>query len=425
MKKSHIIILFLVSVYIDRVLADEGMWLLPLLEKINMPTMKEMGCELSAEEIYNVNHSSLKDAVVIFDGGCTGEIVSEKGLLFTNHHCGYDQIQFHSTVDHNYLRDGFWASELKDELPNPGCEVYFLERIEEVTDSVLFNLNNDLGEIERTTAINKRISEIESIAADSNKYVAEVKSYFEGNKYYLCVYRVYKDVRLVGAPPSSIGKFGYDTDNWMWPRHTGDFSIFRVYTAPDGSPAVYSAENIPLKPKKTIPISLSGVHKGDFTFILGFPGETDRYATSEDIEETIKITNTIRIKVREARQKLLMEAMNSDPEIQIQYSGKYFKSSNYWKYSIGQNKELSKSDILNKKKMEENVFINWVSSDSFRYKIYGKVIGEIEKNYSDARDIRYNVQLIEEALFRSSEIIDFARFLLFEFPFEKARFQRK
>jgi hypothetical protein len=406
--RNRIAFLALIFLKLNCVFADEGMWMLPLLEKLNMPKMKEMGCELSSEDIYNINMSSLKDAVVIFDGGCTGEIVSDQGLLFTNHHCGYDQIQYHSTVENNYLRDGFWASELKDELPNPGCEVYFLERIEDVTDSVLLKLDINLSSTERTSEINKIIAKIETEASDSNTFETQVKSFYEGNKYYLCVYTVYKDIRLVGAPPSSIGKFGYDTDNWMWPRHTGDFSVFRVFTAPDGSPAEYSPENIPLRPKKVIPISLGGVHQGDFSFILGYPGSTERYSTSFGIEETMEVTNAVRIKVRDVRQRLLMESMNSDPKVQIQYSGKYFKSSNYWKYSLGQNKELIKSDLLTRKRIEEKKFEEWANADTARNSVYGKVISDLKNNYSEIKPIKYNLHFINEAFFLSSEIIDFA-----------------
>jgi hypothetical protein len=408
MKRNRIFLLVLVSIKFTYAIADEGMWMLPLLDKLCMPKMKEMGCELSSEDIYNINQSSLKDAVVIFDGGCTGEIVSGQGLLFTNHHCGYDWVQYHSTVENNYLHDGFWAAGLKDELPNPGCKVYFLERIEDVTDSVLLKLDNSLNDADRKSAINNKIDAIEKVAADSNSFEAQVKSYFEGNKYYLCVYRVYKDIRLVGAPPSSIGKFGYDTDNWTWPRFTGDFSVFRIYTAPDGSPAEYAPDNLPLQPKKIIPISLEGVHNGDFSFILGFPGVTDRYSTSFNIKETIEVYNAVRIKVRDVRQKLLMESMNSDPKIQIQYSGKYFKSSNYWKYSVGQNRELRKSDLLNRKRGEENDFVNWAKADSSRFSIYGMVMNRLENNYLELTPVRYNLQFINEALFLSSEIIDFA-----------------
>jgi hypothetical protein len=387
--------------------ADEGMWLLPLLEEINIRDMQELGFELTAEDVYSINNSSLKDAIVIFGPGCTGEIVSDQGLLFTNHHCGYDEIQNHSTVDHDYLRDGFWAYSREEELSNPDLEVRFLKRIEIITDQILRELSDQMNEEDRRSKIRELSKEITGEAEEDGKYEALVKSFFEGNKYYLFVYEVYKDVRLVGAPPSSIGKFGYDTDNWEWPRHTGDFSIFRVYTAPDGSPAEYAPENIPLKPDYYLPISLGGVEKGDFTMILGFPGRTHRYLSSYGIEETMTNINDVRVLVRGARQEILLEDMLADDAVRINYATKYSRSSNYWKYSIGQNKGLRDLDILSKKRKEEEKFMQWAREDSARNVKYGNILRRMEEIYDKRESDDYNFQLIEEAFFRATELINY------------------
>ena len=386
--------------------ADEGMWMLPLIEKLVMDDMQELGIQLTAEEIYSINNSSIKDAIVIFDGGCTGEIVSGDGLLFTNHHCGFDQIQYHSTVEHDYLTDGFWANSHDEELPNPGVEVRFLDRIEDVSDRINSELNDTLTEDERRERVRELRNDIESEVSGEG-YEPMVRSFYAGNQYYLFVYKVFKDIRLVGAPPSSIGKFGYDTDNWEWPRHTGDFSIFRVYTAPDGSPAEYSGDNIPLKPKYFLPVSLNGFQKGDFTFILGYPGGTDRYMSSYGIIETMQVQNENRIQIRGERLKILMEDMQADPKIKIQYASKYSRSSNYWKYSIGQNIGLRVLDVIQKKQQEEKKFQEWVNADSVRSVKYGEILSEMEQIYSGKRDAEMNFNAIAETFFIASEIIGY------------------
>src|SRR6056297_2852305 len=291
--------------------ADEGMWLLTMLKKMNMDRMQEMGLKLSAEDIYSVNQSSVKDAVVNFGGFCTGEIVSEKGLIFTNHHCGYGAIQEHSTTEHNYLKDGFWAKNFEEEIPIEGLYVAFLERIEDVSDEINNELNDDMSEQERAAKIRQLSSKIEEEATKDENLEARVQSFYAGNEFYLMVYEKFTDVRLVGAPPESIGKFGHDTDNWMWPRHTGDFSIFRVYADKDGNPPEYSEDNVPMEPDHHFPISLEGVEEGDFSMILGYPGGTDRYMTSYGVKETMNITNPTRIEVREKKQEIMEEAMES------------------------------------------------------------------------------------------------------------------
>jgi len=363
----------LISIFIALILslnmslrADEGMWLLPLLEQLNMGRMTELGLELSAEEIYSLNQASIKDAIVIFGGGCTAEIVSSQGLLLTNHHCGYGTIQSHSTVEHDYLKDGFWAMSKDQELPNPGLSVTFLVRIEDVTDRVLENVTAEMTERERADAINIVREEIVNETTEGNHYRANVSSFFGGNNYYLLVYEIYSDVRLVGAPPSSIGKFGHDSDNWEWPRHTGDFSVFRVYMGPDGKPAEYSEENIPLKPRYYLPVSASGIDENDFAMILGYPGGTQRYMTSYGVDEVLSITHPNRIKIRGIRQEILMADMMADPKVNIQYASKYSGSSNYWKFSIGQKQGLERLNIKGKKEKLENRFTEWVSKNRKR-----------------------------------------------------------
>ena len=280
-----------------KVKADEGMWLLSLLEKMNMETMTEMGLQLTADQIYSINHASLKDAVGALDrGSCTAELVSPDGLLLTNHHCGYGEIQYHSTVEKDYLKNGFWAMSRDEELPNEGKTITFLVRMEEVTDQVLPELNEEMDLQTRNARIRSLAGEIASEASKDTEYEAYVRSMYNGNRYFLFVMETYRDVRLVGAPPESIGKFGGDTDNWEWPRHTGDFSMFRVYTGPDGKPADYSPDNIPLKSKHFLPVSLKGYEKDDFAMVMGFPGSTDRYLTSWEIDELLQITHPNRIR---------------------------------------------------------------------------------------------------------------------------------
>jgi len=287
MRKFSMILMFFLAFTFGKTYADEGMWLPMFVERLNYVDMQKAGLQLTAEEIYSVNNSSLKDAIVGLSNGpspsgyfCTGEIVSDQGLLFTNHHCGYDAIQKHSTVEHDYLANGFWAASFKEELPNPELSVSFLIKMADVTDTVLSVVTSDMTPQDRSAAIRKKTGEMRKSWSEDGRYNVVVKSFFEGNEYYLFVYEVYTDVRLVGAPPSAVGKFGGDTDNWMWPRHTGDFSIFRVYAGPDGKPADYSPDNVPLKPKHHLPVSLDGVQKGDFTMIWGYPGSTDRYLSS-------------------------------------------------------------------------------------------------------------------------------------------------
>ena len=407
MKRIIISVTTIFFIFSSSLRADEGMWLLPLLEKLNIGTMTEMGLELTAEEIYSVNQSSLKDAVVIFGGGCTAEIVSDKGLLLTNHHCGYSLIQSHSTTEHDYLEDGFWAKSLADELPNPRLSVTFLIRIEDVTDEVTEALG-DLGPEERQIKFREVSEQISSRVTEGTHYAASVRPFFGSNQFFVLVYEVYRDVRLVGAPPSSIGKFGHDTDNWMWPRHTGDFSIFRVYMSPDGGPADYSPDNIPLKPKHYLPISIKGFEKGDFAMIMGYPGGTQRYMTSYEIDEIQQIQHPNRIKIRGARQEIIWADMMADEKVRIQYASKYSSSSNYWKFSIGQSEGLERLKIREKKLEQEQAFMEWVNADASRKTKYGDALELIRTAVEARTDQVYVIQYIQECLLRGSEIISFA-----------------
>ena len=373
-----------------------------------MAVMNKMGLKLTAEDIYSITDSSMKDAVVFFGEGCTGEIISDRGLILTNHHCGMNQIQEHSTVDKDLLKDGFWAYTEKEELPNPELTVKFLISIEDVSERINNELSDTMTEVSRKEIISTISGEIEEEATEDTHYQAEVKSLYEGNNFYVFIYEVFKDVRLVGAPPSSIGKFGQDTDNWMWPRHTGDFCLFRVYTDPDGNPAEYSEDNIPYKPKYYLPISIKGINSGDFAMVLGYPGRTYRYITSYDIQELLEITHPNRIKIRNIRQQILLEDMMESEKVNIQYAAKYFKSSNYWKFSIGQSQGLKRLKIHDKKKELEKRFTEWVSQDNERQKKYGNSIELIENAIEKRKTLQHANQYIYEAFFRSSEIFRFA-----------------
>jgi len=408
MRKFLSILVILVTFSGFQARADEGMWLLPLIEKLNIGTMTSMGLKLTAEDIYSLNKASMKDAIVIFGGGCTGEIVSPEGLLLTNHHCGYGSIQKHSSVEHDYLTNGFWAMNRKEELPNPGLSVTFLVRIEDVTSRVIDKTNTGMTEAERRESVDAESSAITAEAIKDTQYRAMVQPFYGGNQYFLLVYEVYTDVRLVGTPPNSIGKYGHDTDNWMWPRHTGDFSVFRVYMGPDGKPAQYSEDNVPLKPKYYLPVSIRNLQKNDFAMILGYPGGTERYMTSYEVDEAMKITNTNRIKIRGERQDILMKDMVSDPKINIQYASKYSGSSNYWKFSIGQNEGLVRLRTAEKKAAFEADFMKWVKADPARTEKYGNALSLIE-NAVKGRAEKYNVQQYLSEVFRGScEMISFA-----------------
>lgn len=388
--------------------ADEGMWLPLFVERLNYEDMKSKGCNLSPEEIYSVNKSSLKDAIVIFGGGCTGEIISGKGLLLTNHHCGLGQIQKHSSVENDYLTNGFWAKSLDEELPNPGLKVSFLIRIEDVSKTVLQDVTKNLSETERNAIIDERIKVIEKEAKGETHYNTKVKSFYGGNEFFLFVYEVFEDVRMVGAPPWGIGKYGADTDNWMWPRHKGDFSLFRVYSSPDGKPAPYSIENIPIKPKHFLPISIKGIKKGDFSMILGYPGSTDRYMTSFGVKMLLEKTGPTIVDIRTKKLEIMRAAMNLDEKVRIQYSSKQAGVSNYWKYYIGQVAQLKKNRVVETKQNLEKEFIAWTKKDNERNILYGSCLRDIEAGYSQLAEFEIVSQYFYESVYGGSEMIKLA-----------------
>ncbi len=409
MKKLWLYILLAGSLSFLKAYADEGMWLLPLISELNIATMQEMGLKLTADQIYNVNGSSLKDAIGALDyGSCTAELISAEGLLLTNHHCGFDEIQTHSSVEHDYLKNGFWAMTKEEELPNPGKTVSFLIRMEDVSDGINMFLSDTMSEEARADTINSLSEKIKAEAIEGTDYEARVEQFFGGSRFFLVVLETYKDVRLVGAPPESIGKFGHDTDNWMWPRHTGDFSIFRVYTGPDGKPADYSPENIPLKSKYFLPVSIKGFQKGDFAMVMGFPGTTNRYMTSREIDQISKIDNPNRIKIRGERQELMRQDMLTGEELRIRYASKYSNSSNYWKYSIGQNQGIKKLDLISRKIIAEDEFRDWVSESPARNTKYGESLDIIKNGVTGRQDLHHARQYIIESLIMGVEFINFS-----------------
>ena len=375
-------------------MADEGMWLLPLIEKMNGKTMMEVGCELTPKQIYDINNNSLKDAIVQFGGGCTGEIISANGLLVTNHHCGYGNIQKLSSVEHDYLKDGYWAMKNSEELPCKGLTVKFLESMSDVTAVV--TKAKKAGEDAAKEAIRK----LESDAVKANPHcTAVVTSFYDTNVYYLIIYKVYRDIRFVGAPPSSIGKFGADTDNWMWPRHTGDFSMFRVYSAPDGTPADYSPENIPLNAKNHLKISLKGVQEGDYTMIMGYPGRTTRFQTSPELKFQIE-QNDVRIAARTIRQNVLLEDMLADPKVKIQYASKYSSSSNGWKKWQGMKLAFGKLGIIARAEQEEADFQEWVDAKKKRQEKYGTAIADLKAAVESGREANLASTVSMESIYK-------------------------
>ncbi|MFA4998348.1 MAG: S46 family peptidase, partial [Bacteroidales bacterium] len=388
--------------------ADEGMWLLPLLKQFNIKAMKDAGLRLEANDIYNINHSSLKDAIVIFGGGCTGEVVSPDGLLLTNHHCGYSVIQALSSVEYNYLRDGFWARNREEEIPAPGLRVTFMERMTDVTKEVHAILDTCTTEENRSAAeVNLNKEWGEKVKAENPHFTARLYSMYGGNQYYLVVYKIYTDVRFVGAPPSSIGKFGADTDNWIWPRHTCDFSMFRIYAGPDNEPAGYAPENRPYRAKYSLPVSLKGIEQGDFVMTLGYPGTTTRYMTSIEVDRQEQLTNNIGIEVRTIRQNILLEDMLADPKVQLQYASKYSGSTNAWKKWTGMNETFKKLNVKARRAKEEAAFSAWVKANKKRQEKYGTALGDIDEAIRGQWNMLYVSRYLSEAL-RNIEVSGFA-----------------
>lgn len=387
---------------------DEGMWLPMLVERLNYVDMKAKGLNLTAEELYSINHSSMKDAIVSMGFFCTGELVSSKGLYLTNHHCGYGTIQEHSTINHDYLTDGFWAKTYDDELPVKDLTVYILNYMDDVTGKVLEKLTDKMTEEERSKAIGEVIKTLKEEKSEKGKYRVDIKPFFYGNEYYMFVYHQYKDVRLVGAPPESIGKFGGDTDNWMWPRHTGDFSMFRIYTAADGSAATYSKDNVPLKPKHFLPVSLKGQKKNDFAMIWGYPGATDRYLTSYGVQDLLDKKAPTIVEIRDAKLRVLKQHMNADPATRIKYAAKYAQTANYWKYFIGQSRGLKRLKVYDKKLDIENRFQRWAESDNTRKAKYGNALKMVEDGYKKSGQYTIPMQYMQEAVFQGPEFLAYS-----------------
>lgn len=408
MKKTLLSLFFTSAFFMAR--ADEGMWMLTDLKKQNEVAMTELGLLIPTDQIYNPTGIALKDAVVHFGGGCTGEVISAEGLVLTNHHCGYGAIQQQSSVEHDYLTNGFWAMSRKEELPCKGLTITYIDEILDVTDYVNQQLKTDADpngtnylSPKYLNMVADRFAKAEGIALTPGRKL-ELKAFYGGNRYYLFVKTTYSDIRMVGAPPSSIGKFGADTDNWMWPRHTGDFSIFRIYADKDGKPAAYSKDNVPLKVKKHLTISLDGYREGDFTFIMGFPGRNWRYMISDEVEERMQTTNFMRHHVRDVRQKALMEQMVQNDAIRIHYASKYASSANYWKNAIGMNEGLVRLKVLDTKRAQQEQLLAYGRSkgdDSYR-----KAFEQIRDIVQHRRTALYHQQAIQEALITG---LDFMR----------------
>lgn len=379
MKKTILMLAFVLAV--TSVRADEGMWMLPTLKQMNQKDMKKLGLKIKADEIYNEEKASIKDAVVHFGGGCTAEIISDKGLLVTNHHCGYSSIQGLSTPEHNYLEDGYWAMNLEEEIPVPGLTVTFLQSMIDVT-------GKDRAETDTLLARARR---------ENPGCQVQITDFYNGNQRYIIVNKTYRDVRFVGAPPASAGKFGGETDNWMWPRHTCDFSMFRVYTDPDGNPAGYSKDNVPLRPKKFLSISLKGIKEGDFAMVMGYPGRTQRFQTAAQLEQMMEVQD-VRIAARTVRQEVMWKGMRSNDTISLQYANKYASSSNGWKKWRGMKECFEDLDVIGRQRQKEADFMKWVNSDTERQAKYGNVIDVIAENVKKNTEYNLRNSLFSETL---------------------------
>lgn len=370
-------------------IANEGMWLPLLLEKLNEREMKSLGMKISAKDIYNINSGSLKDAIVSFGGFCTGEIISSKGLVLTNHHCGFDAVQNHSTLEHNYIKDGFWAMSNAEELPNPGLFVTFIVRIEDVTKQVLNGVTAKMTESERQSQVDKNMDALRKTVKKEDYQKILIRGFFENNQYYMFITETYNDVRLVGAPPAAIGNFGKDTDNWMWPRHTGDFSMFRIYAGKDNKPADYSPDNVPYVPKKSLTISLSGVKEGDFTMVFGFPGRTTEYLPSAAVEQIMTVNDPAKIRIRESALSIMDAFMRKDEQIKIQYASKYAGIQNAYKKWQGEVLGLTRTNAVDKKKAYESEFQKRVTANPQWNTSYGNVLQELNAAYMELKPFGY------------------------------------
>jgi len=399
MKFIKILLLFVVF----QISAQQGgMWIPSLLEGMNEEEMLNLGSNLSANDIYDINNSSLKDAIVHFNGGCTSEIISDSGLLLTNHHCGYGAIQSHSSVEHDYLQDGFWAPQINDELPNKGMVATLIIRIDDVTQEILQNIPSTLSPKDKLKMINQNIAKVKGKAKKEDWQETRVKSMYDGNQYLLFVTETFKDIRLVGAPPTSIGKFGSDTDNWMWPRHTGDFSLFRIYADTNNRPATYDEANVPYQPKHFLPVSLDGVSENDFTLVFGFPGRTSEYLPAIAIDQLMHHINPPKIEIRQEALKIVDQYMRKDEKIKIQYASKYARIANYWKKWIGENQGLEKSNAVAKKKAFEALFQEKVKDNED----YANLLSEFDKLYADIDTVAVAKAYWSEVVYRNIEILN-------------------
>lgn len=383
MRLIKILATWLFVLTLTRTYAGEGMWLPLLLKQLNEAEMQAMGMKMSAEDIYSVNKGSLKDAVVLFGGGCTAEVISGQGLLLTNHHCGYGQIQAHSSVEKNYIDNGFWAKTIQEELPNPGLSVTFIVRIEDVTTAALAGVLPDMSDKERQSQIDKNLNGIRQGTTKETYQDVIVRPFFKGNQYFMFVTETYRDIRLVGAPPSSIGKFGADTDNWVWPRHTGDFSIFRIYASKDNKPSDYSADNVPYQPKHYFPISLDGVAEGDFTMVFGFPGRTDEYLPAVAVDVTANVLNPIRIGMRDKSLAIIDQAMRNDVKTKIQYASKQSRIANSWKKWLGETQGIRSTGGVERKKKLEAEFTTRINANPELKLKYGTLLADFDKLWKE------------------------------------------
>lgn len=405
MKYSLLVFTLIISLITK---ADEGMWLPQLLNAMNIKDMKKNGLKLTAEQIYSVNKSSLKDAIVQFGGGCTAEIISNEGLILTNHHCGYSAIAAHSSVEKDYLTNGFWAMNKQEELTNPTLSVTFIKRIDDVTKAVLKGVTTTTNEAKTDSIIKANIKQLEKEAVAGTHYDAFIRPFFYGNEYYLFVVETFKDVRMVGAPPSSIGKFGGETDNWMWPRHNADFSIFRIYANKDNKPAEYSPDNVPYKPKHVIPVSLKGYKQGDFTMVYGFPGRTQEYLSSYAVDMIMNESDPLKVSLREKRLNIMNEDMRKSDAVRIAYASKYAGIANYYKKWMGEMNGLKNYDALTKKQLFEQKFNEAVNADPLKKEKYGNLFPELKKVYTEYRVLNKQVDYFTECLM-AIETFSYAR----------------
>ena len=387
--------------------SKEGMWLPMFLQQLNLAEMQAMGLELTAEDIYSINNGSLKDAIVHFGGGCTAEVISGEGLLLTNHHCGYGQIQSHSSVENDYLSNGFWAKDRSEELTNEGLTATFIKYMKEVTADVLANEIANMTEADRREMIKSLGDSLISVEIEGTHYEAMIKPFFKGNRYFMFVTETYTDVRLVGAPPSSIGKFGSDTDNWMWPRHTGDFSIFRIYADKDNNPAEYSVDNVPYTPNKHLDISTEGVKPGDFTMVYGFPGRTDEYLPAVAVKQITQVLNPAKISIRKTALEIMDSEMRASDDVRIKYASKYASVANYYKKWIGENTGIQKTQGLKRKREFEQAFMDAVNSDD-SYKKYAGLLGVYDSLYTELEAIALARDYFIEIAYRGVGIVKFA-----------------